>query len=96
VTEEDAALAQQADGFVVAWADSGGRDGDGYGIFARAFTPQGVPRTADFQVNVTTAGDATDPRVAASRRGAVVAVWMGYVRPFDRPQIYARLLTAAP
>lgn len=76
--QADPAIALQAGGsFVVVWTDLGDRDGDGDGIFGRAFSPQGVPLTPDFQVNLTAAGDQADPAIAAPRRGPLVVVWSG-------------------
>ena len=74
----DPAVALQAGGsFVVVWTDLDDRDGDGDGIFGRAFTAQGEPRTGDFQVNLTTAGNQADPVIAAPRNGPLVVVWSG-------------------
>jgi len=89
--QADPAIALQAGGsFVVVWTDLGDRDGDGDGIFGRAFTAQGEPRTADFQVNLTTAGDQADPSIAAPRNGPLVVVWSGPAG------IIARVLSGSP
>ncbi len=89
--QADPAVALQAGGsFVIVWVDPDGRDGDGKGIFGRAFNNIGNPRTQDFLVNVTAAGDQFAPAIAASRRGPVVVVWNG------PDGILARVLSANP
>ena len=76
--QADPMIALQAGGsFVVVWTDLGDRDGDGDGIFGRAFTHQGEPRTPDFLINVSTAGDQVDPEIAAPRQGPHLVVWSG-------------------
>jgi hypothetical protein len=92
-TELDPAVALQAGGsFVVVWTDRDGRDGDGKGIFGRAFTAQGSPRSGDFQINTTTAGDQEDPSISAARRGIVVVVWTQTLG--ERNEVFARVLAA--
>ncbi|HJX29295.1 MAG TPA: hypothetical protein VJ885_15400 [Thermoanaerobaculia bacterium] len=72
----DPVSALQAGGsFVIAWTEEV-RDGDGKGIFGRAFAANGAPRSGDFQINVTTEGDQHNPVIAAARQGPVVVVWM--------------------
>lgn len=89
--QADPSIALQAGGsFVVVWADLGDRDGDGDGIFGRAFTNQGAPRTPDLRINVTTAGDQRDPAIAGSRNGPLLVVWSG------PGGILARVLSASP
>ena len=78
-----ASVAILADGqFVVAWTDGAyyyaGRDGDGYGVFARRFAADGVPLGDDFQVNTTGAGNQLLPAVAAEPGGGFVIVWESY------------------
>ena len=62
--------------FLVAW-DSVGQDGDGHGVFARAFSRDGAPRGSEFPVNQTTIGDQLFPSVSASPSGRYVVVWGG-------------------
>ncbi len=94
--QTDAAVALQAGGsFVVAWAEPFGRDGDGSGIFGRAFAPNGAPRTQDFRINVTTAGNQHDPAIAAARQGPVLVVWT-QLTPDGRSDVFARVLSAKP
>jgi large repetitive protein len=95
--QSDASVALQAGGsFVIAWTERSGRDGDGSGIFGRAFAPNGIPRTQDFQINVTTTGDQFDPAIAAARQGPIIVVWSQQLT-FDGPSdIFARVLSAKP
>lgn len=89
--QADPSIALQAGGsFVVVWTDLTDRDGDGDGIFGRAFTAQGAPRTPDFLINVSAAGDQADPEIAAPRKGPLLVVWSG------PGGIFARVLSASP
>ena len=60
--------------FVVAW-ESVGQDGDGAGIYARAFNAACTPSSPEFPVNVTTTGDQQYPSLALSNRGEFVVGW---------------------
>lgn len=60
--------------FVITW-QSEDQDGDGTGIFARAYNASGGPLSSEFQVNTTTADDQTDPAVAMSLDNSFVVVW---------------------
>ena len=89
--EPQAAL--QAGGtFVIAWTEED-RDGDGYGIFGRAFAAIGTPRTQDFQINTTTEGNQYHPAIAAGRQGPAVVVWVSEPIPYGRSDIFARVLS---
>ena len=93
--QSDASVALQAGGsFVIVWTEQFGRDGDGSGIFGRAFAPNGAPRTQDFRINVTTTGDQFDPAIAAARQGPVVVVWSQHLTFEGRSDIFARVLSA--
>lgn len=87
-----AAVATRDDGtFVVVWLDDD-RDGDGYGIFGRAYDGATGIGGPEFQVNVTTAGDQGTmfhrPDAAAGQ-GQLVVVWPSFVG--NSPQgIFAR------
>jgi hypothetical protein len=82
--------ALQAGGtFAIAWIEED-RDGDGSGIFGRSFAANGIPRTEDFLINVTTAGDQNDPAIAAGRQGPAVVVWAGPTGIFGRVLAPAR------
>jgi hypothetical protein len=79
-------------GFVVVWTQEDGRDGDGWGIFGRAFAADGTPLSRDFLVNQTTAGDQFASGIAAGPNGQVVVVW-DYQPDDGVSDVYARLLT---
>ncbi|HVT18087.1 MAG TPA: hypothetical protein VHQ90_18175 [Thermoanaerobaculia bacterium] len=76
-------------GFVAVWTDGRGRDGDGTGVFGRAFAADGTPLTRDFRVNITTAGDQVANGIAANASGDTVVVWSGpqglFARRLSRP-----------
>ena len=64
--------------FVVAWQSAGyytDQDGSGAGVFARRFDSTGVPQGPDFQANVYTTEDQSNPAVAATGGGTFVVVW---------------------
>lgn len=77
-------------GFVAAWVEESGRDGDGDGIFARLLAEDGTPQGRDFLVNAITAGNQTSPNLAAGPRGAII-VWLSgpgttvYARRIEGP-----------
>jgi hypothetical protein len=61
-------------GFVVAWTDTL-RDGNGFGLFGRAFDASGTPLGADFAVNTYTTGLQAVPAAAPTGGGHFVATW---------------------
>ncbi len=64
---------------MVVWEDgnyfSGGRDGDGFGIFARRFASSGTPVGWDFDVNSTVQGHQVTPDLTALDGAEVVIAW---------------------
>ena len=60
---------------VVTWS-SEGQDGDGFGVFARIFGPDGDPSGGEFQVNSRTEGNQWVANVATLSRGGFVVLWM--------------------
>jgi hypothetical protein len=68
------AVAMDAAGnFVVAWQSYD--DGNATGIRARAFDPDGLPITGEFNVNTYTTGFQTQPSVAMNGTGGFVIAW---------------------
>ncbi|MBN2477131.1 MAG: proprotein convertase P-domain-containing protein [Pirellulales bacterium] len=74
-------VAMDTDGdFVITWSSYGqeeatGRNGYGYGVYARRYDSSGVPLSAEFRVNVTTAGNQQYPSVAMDTRGGFIVTW---------------------
>lgn len=79
-------------GFVAVWR-SYRQDGDSGGIFAQRLDAAGQRLGNEFQVNESTAGDQTEPAVAADAGGGFAVVWRGpgadgldeeiYIRRYD-------------
>jgi hypothetical protein len=60
--------------FAIAWV---GPDGNGLGVFARAYEPNGTPSSGEVAVNTTTSGDQITAAVAISEDGDFLVVWQG-------------------
>jgi hypothetical protein len=90
--QEDPCVAIASGGTsVIVWMEKE-RDGDGGGIFGRAFSADGTPLSNDFQINTTSAGWQYQPAVATAPGGPVVVVWVSY----SSGAVFARLLTSGP
>ena len=50
-------------------------NGHGYGVYARRYDSFGYPLAAEFQVNVTTAGNQQDSTVSLADNGIFVIAW---------------------
>ncbi|MGB0684023.1 MAG: cadherin-like domain-containing protein [Magnetovibrionaceae bacterium] len=81
VTEESAGFQNKSSvtglangGFVAVW-QSGGQDGDGYGVYARVFDATGNAAGSEFLVNTETSGNQTLPSVAALSGGGFAVTW---------------------
>lgn len=61
--------------FVIAWHDESGNDGSGFGVFARAFHPNGTPKGPQFTLSNTTVGDQKIPLVECDYVGNFIASW---------------------
>jgi hypothetical protein len=93
----DAAVALQAGGsFVVVWTAYHNVDGNHEDVFGRAFTANGTPRTGDFLISTTTAGNQFSPSIAAARQGPVVVAWTQKLDPNGRSEVFVRVLSAEP
>ncbi|MCZ2342316.1 MAG: cadherin-like domain-containing protein [Bacteroidales bacterium] len=76
-TQTAPTVAIDGDGdFVIAW-QSGGQDGDGYGIYARRFNASGNPLGDAFSVSQSTLGDQVNPAIALDADGDFVIAWSG-------------------
>jgi hypothetical protein len=85
--------------FVVSWANLG-KDGDGFGVFVRAYYAAGTPQDDEFQVNQFTTQDQNEPSVAMDGQGGLVVTWQSagqsdgiYARQFV---VTARTITFSP
>ncbi len=93
-------VSMQPDGhFVIAW-QSRYQDGDGYGIYAQAFRPDGAPLGREMQVNTYTLGDQSDPSVTVSMSeeyglGDFIVTWQSDDQDGDGTGIYARRFSPA-
>ncbi|MGH8631791.1 MAG: hypothetical protein ACREU7_13640, partial [Burkholderiales bacterium] len=93
-SQDNAAVAMDADGdFVVAWV-SNSQDGSGYGVFARRFNVDGTPATAEFRVNTETADDQFGPAVAMDADGDFVVAWASANQDGDGLGVRARRFDA--
>jgi hypothetical protein len=63
--------------FLVAWSDRDGLDGDGMGVFARAFDADGVPQGPDFVATQDVAESQWEPFAAARPGGGFVLGFTG-------------------
>ncbi|MCU0527027.1 MAG: hypothetical protein MUF72_19650 [Elainella sp. Prado103] len=63
-------------GFVVSWQGENGRDDDGYGVYARRYSPNGSPIGGEILVNSTIAGDQIEPAVAIDSAGHFTVIWV--------------------
>ena len=74
-TQDQTAIAVEADGdYVVVW-ESTGQDGSADAVAAQRFTRDGSARGGEFLVNTYTAGSQNSAEVAVNRRGRSVIVW---------------------
>ncbi|HET7675492.1 MAG TPA: hypothetical protein VFL54_08215, partial [Gammaproteobacteria bacterium] len=74
------AIAMDAVGdFAIAWEDTSGADGDGYGVFMQRYTADGAPLGDEIQVNTTqTAGNQAQPAAAMDAAGDFAVAWADY------------------
>ncbi len=73
--QNEVIVAAPAGEFIVVWENVSDEDGDGRGIFARRFTPDGTPSGVRFQVNTYTTSSQRRPEVAVDGAGNFVVVW---------------------
>ncbi len=74
--------------FVVTW-QSARRDGDGWGIYAKAFRDNGTVFHGEQRINTTTAGDQHSPAVVMGADGDYSIVWVSEGQDGDQGGIYA-------
>ena len=70
--QADPDVAAAADGrLVVVWR-SYGQDGSSNGIFGQRFDPNCCPASEEFQVNITSTGNQTEPAVATNFKSTAI------------------------
>lgn len=88
------AVAMVADhSFVVVW-QSEGPDGDGEGVFARAYDSVGVALGNEIQANTFITGDQTYPAVGMASDGRFVIAWQSVDQDGDGAGIFAQRFNA--
>ncbi|MEZ5729495.1 MAG: DUF4347 domain-containing protein [Burkholderiaceae bacterium] len=75
--------------FVVAWSDQL-LDGDGYGVYARRYAPDGTPLGDEFLVNTYTTNNQYQPRVDMNASGAFVIAWHSMLQDGGDLGVYAQ------
>lgn len=73
--QQDAEVTILSNGNILVTYESNLQDGSGLGVFSRILSPDGQYLSADLQMNVTTAGDQTNPQVVALDNGRAMVVW---------------------
>lgn len=89
-----AAASDPAGNFVIAWTETGGRDGYGNGVFAQQFAASGNRIGTEFQVNTYTTGDQGYRGLAAAAGGLgdFVITWgSDYDQDGDKNGAFAQL-----
>ncbi len=89
---DQAAPAVAMDGagdFLITW-QSKGQDGDGWGVFAQLYHPDGMPNGTEFPVNTITAGDQFTPAAAMDAHGNFVITWTSDGQDGDGLGVFAR------
>jgi hypothetical protein len=78
---------------VIVW-QSVGQDGSGDGIYAQIYNADGTPAGAEFPVNVTSAGNQSDPEAAIDASGNSVVVWTDDALDGAGKGVFARMFDA--
>ena len=88
----DPAITSLVDGgFVIAWSDGSGRDGQGVGVFGQRFDQEGNKVGSEFQANTVYASAQNEPSVGSLANGGFVIAWHdGGNRDGDNESIYAQ------
>jgi len=99
-SQTGAAVAADGEGrFAIAWNSD---DGDGPGVFARLFGPDGAALGGEFRLSRCVQGPQAlrqvcgAQRLAFSREGSLLAVWSGYGGFTDRSAVHVSMLSPRP
>jgi hypothetical protein len=81
-------------GFTVVWAQ---KDliatTNGWDIWGRAFSPNGMPKASDFRINTFLYGDQYQPKIATGPAASMV-IWTSLGEDGSKEGVYARILAA--
>src|SRR5438477_332700 len=80
--------------FLVTW--TGAQDGDLFGVFARAYGPDGAARGEEFRVNTHTAGNQVYASAASAADGRTVVVWQSDGQDGSQFGVYGQRFAAPP
>jgi RTX calcium-binding nonapeptide repeat (4 copies) len=73
----------------ITWA-SRNQDDDGYGIYARHYSPNGAASSDEFRVNTEQRNDQTEPAIAVNGVGDFVVTWVSDNQDGDNQGIFAQ------
>ncbi len=82
-------------GFVVAWEDSGGLDGNLSGVFAQRYDSSSATVGSEFQVNTSTTGDQQLPSITGLTGGGFVVAWQDSVTDSATLGVYMQVYDSA-
>jgi hypothetical protein len=80
--------------FLVVW-ESGGQDGDDFGVFGQRFDGTGAAAGSEFQINTATADRQRAAATCSDSAGNFVVVWQSYDQDGDGYGIFARRFDSA-
>jgi hypothetical protein len=80
--------------FLVAWQGANHQDGDGWGVFAQRYKPDGTRHGGEFGVNAHTSRDQDNPAVGMNAAGSVMVVWESVEQDFSSDGVFGRAVNA--
>ncbi|MEB3355767.1 MAG: calcium-binding protein [Synechococcales bacterium] len=89
-TQDDPAIALNADGsFIITWVSTD-QDGSQEGVYLQRYDSNGTPLGVEFRVNTTTDDDQENPAIATDGNGNFVIVWESDDQDGDGRGIFAQ------